>query len=70
MYEIQDYMSNRSATTMNNTHMGVRMKSRIIVEDVKVESIKLTLALPQFKHVANFEFAKLGCFFGAMVFYT
>ena len=38
------------------------MKRRKYPKVGRVESIKLTLSSPQFKHVANFEFAKLGRF--------
>ena len=41
---------------------GVRMKSRILPENVCVELGQKTFASPLYKQIANFEFAKLGRF--------
>ena len=41
---------------------GVRMKSRILAEDVKVDFWQKTFSSPRFKHVYFFEFTMLGRF--------
>ena len=46
----------------NGSLLGVRMKSRILPENVKVEFCQITFMLPLFEHVTNFESAKLGRF--------
>ena len=49
-------------TKLTHIHKGVRMKSQILAEDVKVDFREKSFSSPLIKHVSNFEFAKLGRF--------